>query len=1261
MSRSYGQSLPAPYTGIPGPSSADPAHLGQPTSDPSGSFDLVNLLMPQQYVSGPRDGLPVVNWQMPDSIKMRDARRKIFIRDEIHKDQEYMQAVVLPMQEVDDVNKYVWDVLEFLPGELKELPHESAPDLVASRYGQRTAYLERFGSGSKMEATQLRTPEGQEELREKHRQIASASARRMNLRGHAALINAATYAHQWHKEQNVAMGGSSQKYTFATQLDFQIAQRASLQKDPDGFQRQILMGLQTAAQYGVKLDTVIQTLPMKFYTQYASRGVVNALTPSNASSASVMRKLQVDVLPGNLMLFTHEPVAMGHGRPSRCLLSRWVTDGGWVPQLDSDPSNENYAAADRRIEKYDEDNDEEMTIPLETTIRYLRRFDWNDGGNLSALHTTLVNQLNAGQSSYGGGDLSAGRVYDADTASISPSEPGLGRVGGSSRARDVRSVSAKYIEDLFVYCEEDSSGRVLFRQVQLIGDIEIPLWAHQRSRAAAVSAVKRLTLSEQFRRDFEDGLAAAAEMDATIPNEAYLKALAAENATAISAGGVTATLSSGGSESKASESETPSGNAFGTFTLPPRDGKFPSRPAGYNNGLGIEYLAQLQGGNSKWDDQWLQRIANLRRCLVQIVAGFRAIMPESPYFHPGLQMPYNVSAPDNDELASRCVFYDHLLKPRGGCYFWPKGDSSASPGDSKSGFNRDAAVQDILDLIDFETNQEGKAVEESKKASNQEVARNLVRGILETLITKRKLAPTKARDLIVDQIKAVANGKTLVPLQPASVVLLELQKTAPKSLKPEAKYLGGDAAAGAQPVSVSGEKEWVSSPLTHPASMAPFTDARAKVAQLSDMASFKFLKPADAKSKASAATDRWSPLATPHQRAAVFTQARSLAELPIGTVGQRDHVGEAYRQQKTGASASLRRGRETSALAGGFAPVPSKRQARSTGSHTGLDVDDEEDTESPFWQPETKRPTRGAPSREPDGAYSQVLGANTFASRNIRRRFEFFEGEADVYVRLAGHLYITLPVNGNTLLHLNNANIRVPIAALHFTPNQRRRFDSILMAVAGTSTGATLFGHMIYEAGDDSRTMQHWTSFALYFQCVVWNERQVLLLRDVMMTGYDGGNGHDFFEDNSQFKANGKHLASIMTALVPPEQTTFPTHMSVTGRIEQSMAGADMFGTVTNNEKPQYVGARFMSLLYPDLSVQVDNPTSGPYFSELPNHNLLCSRDWYRSHGSNGKESENTGGCGPSFPGCKIYRAGAPTAMPLVSNIRGDKRIQLAR
>jgi len=1281
----FGSQDQRPYDAFPSQSSGRSGGIDQ--------YDLSDMFGQPNYPVKPDTmaNIPTTNDPLPSAFRGDRAEIRIVLEDRISTVDLPVATYILPLKRVVDVTKHEWDILTFDRHSLSNVPEESAPALVQSRYTQASAYLERFGLAMKMEHGFMRTEEGRREYRGKLQQITSAAQRFLELRGLAALCNAKNFAYQFQLKNGSATSGRRQELTYQNVIDTEIMNFGALQKEPNALARIVQYGKNIMSSYSIKPNFLLMPESAEMYATHARPEQINFLFSGPNGNPLLSKSSTVPVLPGTgLMVLITRPLATRPDTPAVELLKRWRTVGSFVKQLDNYRTEPGYKSIQRTIIRYNETDNQMQEIRADFMVKYTRRFDQT--GKLHPNHQQLAHHLNGqgpdapqrvvdtdgfynrGRNVFG--DFKAGGLYDSEMDNYTPQTTGV-RIGTSLENIDTgvpRSVPASKLKDLFLHWKQDSSNSSegndgKWSVCEFIGDMEIPYTTHRDIHMAASSILDQLNLTPDNTRDLVDGLALMQEIDSAEPTAKYLNAMYTNGAAAgnpldakVPPIGYTANMSAG------------ENGLYQVFTLPDSNGM--TRPFGYGNFRGMRYLASLATGASVkgFSPEVFARASKFMTAFDHYYSRLRSLVGESPYFRPDLNLAYNSVNFDSDILNSKSNLFDHIFKSFGGCLFFRHGGKDEKKAtvvsdDLKSDGDWDAAFAKFADVVVGRINPpESKSADPSRVTeAHKQTVIDLVGQISEEY---RRRTGGNVNALTIKQwdddmvnITKVTNQRWLeidpklaapVGISTLKAFLAAVSKSTFSPVVP-ARQRQVDASAGDGGV-------WVSTTMTHPSTIRAIPAESANLVALSDLNSVHFMKPLIGKDNPrNLVSDSFStrPLRDLGWTGMKLSSARSAELTALHTTSLVDHVGLKYRSESSAGNSGDDGGNSRVRLAstaGLINDQSSKRARTETGARARFAVsslDDssmDDDDNYPFWTDKPDKKTPNYSSMQPPGAGFTVLGGSVFATNNMRARFREIESEPNDLVRACAHIYITLPIRATIFTNLIEHDIRVPFSALWCNPSVRRRTDSAILGVTGDQTGATLWGYSVFEIGDDSRIGVHWGTYTVYSNSVIYDERKLMMIRDFSFVGYGGGGGGTFITSNDQYVPTGDHLADIMGFMIPLAQDKLPSRLDITGKYQMSAVGADLYSKLVGNDRDHYASAPYYRVVYDGFNVRQDNMASGPFFSDLEKNNTLVIADFqqdYEKHtGAFTKIVDNQGHAGPTFINCNQYRNGAPLPFP---------------
>lgn len=161
----------------------------------------------------------------------------------------------------------------------------------------------------------------------------------------------------------------------------------------------------------------------------------------------------------------------------------------------------------------------------------------------------------------------------------------------------------------------------------------------------------------------------------------------------------------------------------------------------------------------------------------------------------------------------------------------------------------------------------------------------------------------------------------------------------------------------------------------------------------------------------------------------------------------------------------------------------------------------------------------------------------------LRQQFLAVEKSAknDLY-KMLQKLFLLTPTDERNFFALQDNDVMVPIDFLVFRPHARYQTFTVIKAKSGSDTGVTYFGNSHFVLGDDAKTHVHTGSYMYYSAAVVKNSKNVYVVRNAFVDGYDGGMGVNPYvrgsetynpAENKYQSADPRVSGSIFVAAMP--------------------------------------------------------------------------------------------------------------------------------
>ena len=161
--------------------------------------------------------------------------------------------------------------------------------------------------------------------------------------------------------------------------------------------------------------------------------------------------------------------------------------------------------------------------------------------------------------------------------------------------------------------------------------------------------------------------------------------------------------------------------------------------------------------------------------------------------------------------------------------------------------------------------------------------------------------------------------------------------------------------------------------------------------------------------------------------------------------------------------------------------------------------------------------------------------------------------------RLFAQLFLLTPTDERNFFALDTHNVLIPVEWLVVRPHQRYETYTIIKAQAGRETGATYMGNSHFTLGDDAATQVHTGTYTYYSKSVVFQPKNVFVVRNSFVDGYNGGGGIEPYVlgDDTYDPANGVYGrerargGSTFFFVVPRgDSNSYSGPISITGKFD---------------------------------------------------------------------------------------------------------------
>ena len=133
------------------------------------------------------------------------------------------------------------------------------------------------------------------------------------------------------------------------------------------------------------------------------------------------------------------------------------------------------------------------------------------------------------------------------------------------------------------------------------------------------------------------------------------------------------------------------------------------------------------------------------------------------------------------------------------------------------------------------------------------------------------------------------------------------------------------------------------------------------------------------------------------------------------------------------------------------------------------------------------------------------------ASLNYKNRLAELENVDDIYVKLAGLVYLSAEYHAESLQALVSFDIPIPFSFLAVRPLITFQTASAIVMISGASgdTGKTYVGHENFQISHDANTKYVFGHLTYYSAPVIKNRRNIVRLEDILIRRYLRGGGSE--------------------------------------------------------------------------------------------------------------------------------------------------------
>ncbi|KAK3264679.1 hypothetical protein CYMTET_26601 [Cymbomonas tetramitiformis] len=161
-------------------------------------------------------------------------------------------------------------------------------------------------------------------------------------------------------------------------------------------------------------------------------------------------------------------------------------------------------------------------------------------------------------------------------------------------------------------------------------------------------------------------------------------------------------------------------------------------------------------------------------------------------------------------------------------------------------------------------------------------------------------------------------------------------------------------------------------------------------------------------------------------------------------------------------------------------------------------------------------------------------------------------------------MFVTMEFSRETLWAIVDCNKLFPFGYLLLRPYQTYQMCAAILTKAGKETGETLIGHYDFQLSDDVVRKMHYGNFTIYQKSVVYNNKNVLPVTDIVSAAYLGGGGSIFARaspENGTMPDAGMHgesAPSLYACIIGLDEIIKDNPIDVNGAYEDHTGLASM-------------------------------------------------------------------------------------------------------
>jgi len=197
---------------------------------------------------------------------------------------------------------------------------------------------------------------------------------------------------------------------------------------------------------------------------------------------------------------------------------------------------------------------------------------------------------------------------------------------------------------------------------------------------------------------------------------------------------------------------------------------------------------------------------------------------------------------------------------------------------------------------------------------------------------------------------------------------------------------------------------------------------------------------------------------------------------------------------------------------------------------------------------------------------------------NVEYRYRKAQEHSDPLVRLGMLALIHMPNTWKAWIGLIKKELHAPINLIVWRLNIELEMHTALMMVAGPETGANVVGKAGAAISGSVADRMVYASYVFHHAAMVWNEKNIVHLRDVQFGGYIAGLDTTYVMTRKELKSDER--GSLIVTAIPITENRLPARLNFVDTTVTRLLPSQTNRTKTIDSVPDYSSARYYQELW---------------------------------------------------------------------------------